>query len=80
MTSHGSVAKGRPRPKYLGIKLVGAAVAVVLIGWLIYATVNILHPTQGELQGRSDAVVSLAPQTHRLSTAQELISDGMAET
>ncbi|HEY4577810.1 MAG TPA: hypothetical protein VIG67_08165 [Yaniella sp.] len=81
MTSRGSASKGRPRStKHLGIKLVGAAVMVVLIGWLIYATVNILHPTQGQLQGRSDAVVSLAPQTHRLSTAQELIGNGMAET
>lgn len=80
MTSHSSVAEGRPKPSRLGLKVAGGVVAAALIAWFFYATVNILNPSQGELQARSDAVVSLAPQSHRLPTAQQLISDGVADT
>lgn len=62
------------------MKIASGVVSAVLIGWFIYATVNILNPSQGELQTRSDAVVSLAPQSHRLPTARQLIGNGVADT
>ena len=80
MTSHSNVAGGRFKPRRLGLKIAGGVVSVLIIGWIVYATVNILNPSQGELQTRSDAVVSLAPQSHRLPTAQQLISNGVADT
>lgn len=41
---------------------------------------NVLFPSQGELQTHSDAVVSLAPQYHRLATAERLLEAGHADT
>lgn len=46
----------------------------------MYATVNILSPAQGDRYTPRDAVVSLAPQTHRLSAAQQLVRDGIGDT
>ena len=54
--------------------------AVLLIGWVITVSVNIVFPAQGDVQDRSNAVVSLAPQHHRLATAQQLIAADHAET
>lgn len=43
-------------------------------------SINIVSPVQGDLQSRSDAVVSLAPQTHRLPLAEQLVEGGNANT
>ena len=43
-------------------------------------TVNVLFPSQGEVQTDRDAVVSLAPQVHRLATAERLMDAGHADT
>lgn len=69
-----------PKSRRLGFKIAAGVVGAVLVGWLVYATVNILNPSQGDVQARSDAVVSLAPQSRRLPTAQELIGNGVADT
>lgn len=80
MTSNSRVKGERPRRRRRGLKIVGGITVVVVLGWLIYATVNIVNPPQGESQTRSDAVVSLAPQQNRLPLAEQLIADGVADT
>lgn len=79
----GSTAAGANRavtPRRRGLKLAVGAVAVLAAGWFVYATVNIVSPSQGELDTRVDAVVSLAPQYYRLPLAQQLVADGAADT
>lgn len=51
----------------------------MLVSWFVYATVNILSPAQGDRHTPRDAVVSLAPQTHRLAAAQQLVRDGIGD-
>lgn len=80
MTSRSKDAAESSKPRRLSLKVAGGVVGALVLGWLIYATVNILHPAQGNLDARSDAVVSLAPQFHRLPVAQELIQAGVADT
>src|SRR5690625_7935580 len=80
MTSKSVQAAERPRRRRRAWKIVGGVTAVVLVGWLVYASVNIVAPRQGNLQAQSDAVVSLAPQEQRLPTAQQLIADDVAGT
>lgn len=46
--------------------------AAVVVGWLAYASVNILFPAQQESTSDVDAIVSLAPQFDRLPTAVDL--------
>lgn len=62
------------------LKLAAGGTAALAVGWFVYATANILSPSQGDLKRRSDAVASLAPQNHRLPLAQQLVADGVAET
>lgn len=59
--------------------VIWAGLALVAL-WIIYVSTNVLFPSQGEVHGRSDAVVSLAPQYHRLHTATQLMNTGHAET
>lgn len=80
MTSKSVQAAEHPRRRRRAWKIVGGVTAVVLVGWLVYASVNIVAPRQGNLQAQSDAVVSLAPQEQRLPTAQQLIADDVAGT
>lgn len=51
-----------------------------LVGGLVYATENILNPSQGDLPARNDVVMSLAPKTHRHPTARELVNGGVDDT
>lgn len=74
------VKGNRPAPKRRGLKVVSFAIVVAAVGWLVYATVNIVSPSSDELQTSSDAVVSLAPQQNRLPLAKQLIADGVADT
>ena len=39
-----------------------------------------VFPPQGDVKGHSDAVVSLAPQEHRLYTATQLVENGHSDT
>lgn len=39
-----------------------------------------MSPSQGELQARSDAVVSLAQQSFRLPLAEQLVDEDVADT
>lgn len=77
-----SATRTRPRTKRTrrSLKVVGGLTAALLAGWVFFASMNIVSPSQGELQSRSDAVVSLAPQTYRLPMAEQLVEDGAADT
>ena len=77
------IARGANRSaksKWRGLKLAAGGTAALTVGWFVYATVNILLPSQGDLKRRSDAVASLAPQNHRLPMAQQLVADGVSKT
>lgn len=80
MTSSSTITRPQVRRSRRGRKITGGVVAVSLVGWVVFASTNIISPAQGELKARSDAVVSLAPQTHRLSLAEQFVDDGNAET
>lgn len=71
---------GRNQWPWRGLKIAGGVFAALLVGWGVFASINIVSPPQGNLNDRSDAVVSLAPQAHRLATAQQLVEAGTAET
>lgn len=68
------------KPRRRGLKLAVGVAAVLAAGWFVYTTVNIMWPSQGELDKRVNALVSLAPQSHRLPLAQQLVADGVADT
>lgn len=77
------IARGAHRtakPTWRGLKPAAGATAALAVGWFVYATVNILSPSQGDLKRRVDAVASLGPQNHRLPMAQQLVADGVSET
>lgn len=71
-------ASSRQLPRAL--KIFSGIAIVAVIGWLAYATMNIVSPSRGDLNQRADVVVSLAPQQHRLPLAQQLVSGGVADT
>lgn len=48
--------------------------------WVVVVSAKVLFPAQGEIHGRSDAVVSLAPQHHRLYTTTQLVEAGHTDT
>lgn len=78
-----AIARGANRsatPRWRGLKRAAGGTASIVVGWFVYATANILWPSQGDLQRRVDAVVSLAPQSYRLPLAQQLVAEGVAET
>lgn len=77
MAAGSKVRRGRSRRK--GRTVVALAV-IAVVGWLVYTTVNILAPAQGERTAPVDALISLAPQQHRLPLAQELIAAGASDT
>lgn len=80
MASNSSAPVKRRRSVRRKFMVVGGVVAALVAGWVVYATVNILNPSQGDLEAHRDAVVSLAPQGHRLPVAQQLVADGIADT
>lgn len=59
--------------------IIGGTVVALIVGWFIFATVNIYSPRQGNVDARTDAVVSLSPPPYRLPLAEELYSDGHAD-
>lgn len=68
------------QPQWPGLKHTICGTAALAMGWFAYAMAHILWPSQGDLERRVDAVVSLAPQEHRLPMAQRLVADGVTET
>ena len=62
------------------LKVVSGLIVALLAAWVLFASVNIVSPSQGDLQSRSDAVVSLAPQAHRLPLAEQLVEESVADT
>lgn len=68
------------RPLRRALKIIAGVAMIGVIGWFAYASVNIVSPSQGDLDGKADVVVSLAPQHSRLPMAKQLISDDVAET
>ena len=57
------------------LKIIGGITATLVIGWLLFVTLNVLYPSQGDLESPSDAVVSLSPQHYRLPLAEEIWSN-----
>jgi hypothetical protein len=53
---------------------------VLIALWIVVVSAKVMLPAQGEIHEGSDAVVSLAPQHHRLYTATQLIEVGHADT
>ena len=39
------------------LKIIGGITATLVIGWLLFVTLNVLYPSQGDLESPSDAVV-----------------------
>jgi len=62
------------------LKIFGGLLVALLAVWVLFASIHIVSPSQGELQTRSDAVVSLAPQAHRLPLAEQLVEEEVADT
>lgn len=62
------------------LKIVGGLLVALWAVWVLFASIHIVSPSQGELQTRSDAVVSLAPQAHRLPLAEQLVEEEVADT
>ncbi|WP_150119339.1 hypothetical protein [Enteractinococcus helveticum] len=48
--------------------------------WFLFIAGGVVFLPQGEAEGQSDAVVSLAPQEHRLYTVTQLIENGHSDT
>lgn len=51
---------------------------VLVSGWLLFVTINVVAPTQSEPSNNIDAVVSLAPQYDRLATAEQIFYETRA--
>jgi len=79
MTASSTATCPRSKRTRRTLKVIGGLAAALLAGWVLFASINIVSPSQGELQFRSDAVVSLAPQTYRLPVAEQLVEDGAAD-
>ncbi|MDN5912732.1 MAG: hypothetical protein L0K46_05130 [Yaniella sp.] len=62
------------------LKIVGGLLVALLAVWVLFASIHIVSPSQGELHTRSDAVVTLAPQAHRLPLAEQLVEEEVADT
>src|SRR5699024_4998213 len=77
-----SSTRTRPQTQHTrgSLKIVGGLLVALLAVWVLFASINIVSPSQGELQTRSDAVVSLAPQAHRLPLAEQLVAEDVADT
>lgn len=68
------------RRRRRGLKVVGGVASVLLAGWVVYVSIHIVWPAQGQLASRSNAVVSLAAQSHRLALAEQLVEACSADT
>src|SRR5690625_6675099 len=60
------------------LKIISGIVVTLVVGWFIFATVMIYIPPQGDVEARTDAVVSLSPPPYRLPLAEELYANDRA--
>ena len=77
----GSLFEARSTRKRLmrKLKIISGIVVALVVGWFIFASVNIYHPSQGDIEARTDAVVSLSPPPYRLPFAEDLFAKGHAD-
>ncbi|HEY4536677.1 MAG TPA: hypothetical protein VIG71_12015 [Enteractinococcus sp.] len=54
---------------------ISGIIVTLAIGWLLFVTLNVLYPRQGDLESPRNAVVSLSPQHYRLPLAEEVIAN-----
>ncbi|GAA3613435.1 ElyC/SanA/YdcF family protein [Enteractinococcus coprophilus] len=57
------------------LKMISGIMATLVIGWLLFVTLNVIYPPQGDLESPRDAVVSLSPQDYRLPLAEEVFAN-----
>ena len=72
MTTTLNDKKTRVGVKPSPLKVFIRAAVVLLVAWVLFFSGGVVFPVQGEVEARSDAVVSLAPQEHRLFTALQV--------
>lgn len=60
------------------LKIISGVVVALVVGWFIFASVSIYNPPQGDVEARTDAVVSLSPPPYRLPLAEELYANDRA--
>lgn len=80
MLSNPKIMSPQAQRRRRGFKVIGGVASVLLVGWVVYVSIHIVSPSQGQLASGSNAVVSLAPQSHRLPLAEQLVEDGSADT
>lgn len=61
------------------LKIACGLTVVLVVGWFLFATASIYKPYQGDVDTRTDAIVSLSPPPYRLPLAQELYADDRAD-
>lgn len=64
----------------VALKHVSLAIITLIAVWFLFLSGGVVFPPQGEVEGQRDAVVSLAPQEHRLYTATQLVENGHSDT
>ena len=64
----------------VALKHVRRAMIILIAVWMLFIAGGVVFPPQGEVEGQRDAVVSLAPQEHRLYTPAQLVEDGHSDT
>ncbi|GAA4106158.1 ElyC/SanA/YdcF family protein [Enteractinococcus coprophilus] len=64
----------------VALKHVSLAIITLIAVWFLFLSGGVVFPPQGETEGQSDAIVSLAPQEHRLYTATQLVENGHIDT
>ena len=57
------------------LKILSGITATLVIGWLLFVSLNVMYPSQGDLESPRDAVVSLSPQDYRLPLAEEVFAN-----
>jgi hypothetical protein len=62
------------------LKLLLRVVLAIIALWVVGVSAKVMFPSQGEVHVERDAVVSLAPQHHRLYTATRLTEVGHTDT
>lgn len=73
MTTTLNHKKARVGIKPSPLKVFIRAAVALLVAWVLFFSGGVVFPVQGEVEAQSDAVVSLAPQEHRLFTALQVV-------
>lgn len=72
MTSSPKITSPQAQRSRPGLKIADGVTIALLAGWVLFALINIVSPSQGELQSRSHTLESLAPQAHHLAMVEQL--------